>query len=237
MSAARPHRPAPAGLPERPRETIAARLAMPTPSRARVLPSAGALARRQAVMRALRVVLPGMGFALLTLLLLWPELEGKENRLSFRQGTGVAAAHVSQPLFQGTDEQRRPYTISAEMAQQVQGRGGPGAEVVALTGPRADITLTDGAWLLLEARAGEYDRGRNLLELTGDVTLWHDAGTRFHTQAATLDLAAGSANGPTPIEATGPFGSITGEGFEIRERGAAIIFTGRARAVLEGEAR
>lgn len=233
MSAAQPLR-----APERPSPPIAARRALPTPSRARVLPSAGSLARRQTVMRALRVVLPGMGMALIALLLLWPELEGKENRLSFRQGTGdIAAAHVSQPLFQGMDEQRRPYTITAELARQVRGRGGQGAEVIALAAPRADITLTDGAWLLLEARAGEFDRGRNRLELTGGVTLWHDAGTRFHTEAATLDLAAGTASGSRAIEATGPFGSFTGEGFDIRDRGAAIIFTGRARAVLEGEAR
>lgn len=233
MSAVQPLRTA-----EAPRAPMAARRALPTPSRARVLPSAGALARRQAVMRALRVVLPSMGVALLALLLLWPELEGKDNRLSFRQGSGgIAAAHVAQPLFQGMDDQRRPYTITAAMARQVQDRGGPGAEVVALDAPRADITLTDGAWLLLEARAGEYDRGRNLLELQGGVTLWHDAGTRFHTEAATLDLAAGTAQGSTAIEATGPFGTITGEGFDIRDRGAAIIFTGRARAVLEGEAR
>ena len=233
MSAAQPLR-----APERPRDVFAARRALPAPSRARVLPSATALARRQAVMRALRLVLPGMGVALLALLLLWPELEGKENRLSFRQGTGdIAAAHVAQPLFQGMDDERRPYTITAEMARQLPERGGPGAEVVGLDAPRADITLTDGAWLLLEARAGEYDRGRNLLELTGGVTLWHDAGTRFHTETATLDLAAGTASGSRSIEATGPFGSITGEGFDIRERGAAIIFTGRARAVLEGETR
>ncbi len=227
---------APAPKPLRTPAPVAIRRAMPSPSRARVLPSAAALARRQAVMRALRIVLPGMGMVLLALLLIWPELEGQENRLSFRQGTGIAAAHVAAPLFQGMDEQRRPYTITAELAQQVQGRGAPGAEVVALRIPRADITLSDGAWLLLEAREGEYDRGANRLELSGDVTLWHDAGTRFHTDAATLDLAAGTARGARAVEATGPFGSITGEGFEIHERGAAIIFTGRARAVLEGGA-
>jgi lipopolysaccharide export system protein LptC len=215
---------------------VAARRGLPALSRPRQAPSRGALARRQAAMRFLRFLLPATGIALLTLLLLWPELEGGEGRLSFRtnQAGITATAHVRAPLYQGVDEERRPYTLTAGIARQLEGRGRPGAEVVALEAPRADITLGDGAWVLLEAREGEYDRGRNLLQLEGGVTLWHDGGTRFVSEAATIDLMAGTARGQRPVQATGPFGVITGEGFEMTDRGAALVFTGRARAVLEG---
>ncbi len=215
---------------------MAGRRSLPPLSRPRVAPSRDALARRQAAMRFLRFLLPATGLALLSLLLLWPELEGGEGRLSFRtnQAGVTATAQVRAPLYQGSDDERRPYTLTAELARQIEGRGGPGAEVVALDAPRADITLGDGAWLLLEAASGEYDRGRNLLLLDGGVTLWHDGGTRFVSEAATIDLAAGTARGQRPVQATGPFGVITGEGFEMTDRGTALVFTGRARAVLEG---
>ena len=36
------------------------------------------------------------------------------------------------------------------------------------------------------------------------------------------------------MAAQGSFGTLTGEGFRLRDRGAVVVFTGHARAVLEG---
>jgi lipopolysaccharide export system protein LptC len=49
-----------------------------------------------------------------------------------------------------------------------------------------------------------------------------------------VDIKAGDAEGDEPVAAQGPFGTLTAEGFRLRDRGQVVIFTGRARAVLEG---
>lgn len=212
---------------------------MLAPSRARVAPSHRGMARRHAAVRLAKLALPAIALALLCLLLFWPEIDGKPGRLSFRRGQPMVAEalQVTAPLYQGLDELNRPYTVTAEAARQQSGAVQAGSEVIDLDAPRADITLTDGAWLLIEARDGVYDRGRNWLDLRGDVTVWHDNGTRFRSETAAVDLNAGSAAGQRPTQAQGPFGTIVSEGFELTERGAVMIFTGRAHAVLEGRQR
>ena len=42
------------------------------------------------------------------------------------------------------------------------------------------------------------------------------------------------ASGDAPVAAQGPFGTLESEGFRLKDRGAVVVFTGRAHAVLEG---
>ena len=209
---------------------------MLAPSRARVAPSVRGMARRHAAVRLAKLALPGIAVTLLALLMFWPDIEGKEGRLSFRRGPAVVAEalQVTAPLYQGLDELNRPYTVTARLARQQPGPVAAGAEVIDLDAPRADMTMTDGAWLLIESRDGVYDRGRNWLDLTGDVTIYHDNGMRFRSETASVDIGGGNARGDRPTQAQGPFGTVVSEGFELTDRGAVMIFTGRARAVLEG---
>ena len=212
----------------------AGRREMLVPSRARRVPTPRQIARRYAWVRLGKLSLPLLASALLALLLFWPEIEGREGRLSFRRGPALApeSLQVVSPRFQGADELSRPYTVTARHARQ------PGQEeILLLDAPRADILLTDGAWTLVESERGRYDRPGKLLFLEGDVRVWHDGGTLFRTERATVRLDAGEAEGDRPTRAQGTFGTIESEGFEMRERGEVMIFTGRAHAILEGNQR
>jgi len=106
--------------------------------------------------------------------------------------------------------------------------------VVLLELPRADILLSEGAWIYAESDRGRYDKPAQLLDLEGDVRIYHDNGTLFRTEAAAVQVEAGSAQGDRPTKAQGSFGTIESEGFELLDRGAVMVFTGRARAILEG---
>ena len=94
--------------------------------------------------------------------------------------------------------------------------------------------LTDGSWVYLSADQGRYDKPRGHLDLAGDVTIYHDNGTMMRTAAASVEIEAGAASGDRPVAAQGPFGTLTAEGFRLTERGAVVVFTGQAHAVLEG---
>ncbi|MCW8084479.1 LPS export ABC transporter periplasmic protein LptC [Sabulicella glaciei] len=222
---------APARAGGAPAAVLPASRAVPVPSRPRRTPSAGQIARRQRFVWLVKLVLPALIMALLGLLFLWPEFEGREGRLSFRRGPSMTpeALQVVAPRYQGIDEINRPYTVTAQTARQ------PGQDqILLLDSPQADILLNDGAWVYLESREGRYDRPRQALDLWGDVRLFHDGGTMFRTEAAVLQVDTGHASGNRPTQAQGPFGTIESEGFEMRDRGAVMIFTGRAHAVLEG---
>lgn len=206
---------------------------IPPPSRERRAPTAGALARRRLVVQATKTLLPIFALALLSAIAFWPEIDGHGDggRVSFRRTIEPRpeALRVVNPRYRGVDEQARPYTITAAVAQQV------GAEeIMDLTEPRGDITLSDGAWIFLRADTGRYDKAAQRLALNGNVTIYHDDGTMLRTPSALILLDQGAAEGDDPVAAQGSFGTLTSDGFRLIDRGAVVIFTGKAHAVLEG---
>ena len=205
----------------------------PVPSRARRGYTRGSMMRRRWTVRLLKFLLPGAALALLSTIVLWPEFErtGENARLSFRRLSRATpeAVRVVDPRYQGIDDTGRPYNVTAFIASQ-QGS----SNVVDLQAPRGDMTLTNGGWVLLDSKTGRLDRDENILDLWGDVTIWQDDGTLIETQQARVDVKEGHAEGDSPVAAQGSFGTLTGEGFRLRDRGAVVVFTGNARAVLEG---
>ncbi|WP_237217824.1 LPS export ABC transporter periplasmic protein LptC, partial [Falsiroseomonas oryziterrae] len=203
------------------------------PSRRRRPPSQGQLARRRIAVAVAKRLLPVAAVALLASIALWPEFESAADRgrVAFKRAAEVRAdaLHIVEPRYQGVDEQNRPYTVTASVAVQA-GNG----DIVDLQAPRADLQLSDGGWVYLEAEEGRYDRRRNWLDLSGRVTIHHDDGTQFVTESASLDIATGDAAGDAPVASQGPFGTLTAQGFRLYDRGQRVVFNGQSRAVLEG---
>jgi lipopolysaccharide export system protein LptC len=180
----------------------------------------------------LKLILPALALVLVSLILAWPRLVPDDRH--FRLGAQRIAADEAEALrldkarIVGIDQEQRPYVITADDATQANGS----ATDVNLQAPKADITLNNGAWVQLSANSGVYRRDSNLLDLSGDVALFHDSGGEFHTATAHIDLKLGTADGSDPIAGQGPQGNITGEGFHIADHGARILFTGRAHALM-----
>ncbi|MFC3123489.1 LPS export ABC transporter periplasmic protein LptC [Pseudoroseomonas globiformis] len=210
-----------------------ARPRMLRPSRSRLVMNEGALARRRLMVLIARWVLPIGALALLAVVALWPEFEGAEDRgrLAFRRATQATteAMRLSIARYQGLDEQGRPVNVTASSATQQEQQN-----LIDLTRPRADMVTSSGAWVMLESETGEYKRDQNLLDLAGRVTLWHEDGSTLRTEAAHIDLNAGAAEGNRAVAAQGPFGTLVSEGFRLQDRGQVVVFTGQAKAVLEG---
>lgn len=197
----------------------------------RVAPNPAALARRRLAIAILKRALPAAALAVLALIVLWPEISGIEDRvrLAYRKPDSAVtdSARLVAPRYVGRDERGRPYELTAQTAEQPSG-----STTVALTKPAGDITLEDGAWVTLQAATGAFHRDSRMLDLFGEVALFHDGGYEIHTERARIDLAAGRAEGDEPVSAQGPPGTLDGAGFRIEEKGAVVIFTGPARMVL-----
>jgi lipopolysaccharide export system protein LptC len=165
-----------------------------------------------------------------------------------------ADVKVQKVQYNGVDAQNRPYSITAEGASQprtiepvpaadsdadTNDAGHPPAaqaaaaaakaeDVINLQKLIADMTLTDGTWVALTADNGVYHRDDGTMDLSGNVTLFHDTGLSFQTDAATVDLKNDGARGDQLVEGQNADGEINSEGFEIKDRGQTILFTGRA---------
>jgi lipopolysaccharide export system protein LptC len=180
----------------------------------------------------MKVVLPLAAGILVLMVVIWPNLYGEKSgfRLGvarFPVGEGGGQRLVNA-RFTGVDSDNRPYVITAAAAIQPDAA----TEAVALERPAADISLADGTWIALTADRGRYQRTDKRLELSGTVNLFHDKGYEFNTTEAVIDLDRGTASGSAPIAGQGPFGQLRAAGFQVLERGARVIFTGKAALTL-----
>jgi len=164
---------------------------------------------------------------------------------------------VQQVKYDGVDANNRPFSITAESATQphaeqpvsapvattdedgnplkktaaapAQPSGDTKADsVINLKQLVADMTLTNGAWVAVTADDGIYHRDAGTVDLSGNVTLFHDTGLQFETDAATVDLKNDTARGDQPVEGQNADGLLAAQGFEVRNDGQTVVFTGRA---------
>ena len=203
------------------------------PQRARHVPTRGAIARRRFAVIWTKRLLPVLALALLAAIALWPEFHRAEEtgRVAFRRATTGAPqeASVIDARYRGVDENGRPFTVTAQRADQAS------EDRFLLAEPKADMTMESGQWVMIEAQKGVFVQKVDQLDLSGDVTIWHDNGTTLRTPSAAIDLKAGAAAGNEHVDAQGPFGTLEAEGFMLFDKGAVIEFTGNSRVVLTGD--
>jgi lipopolysaccharide export system protein LptC len=208
------------------------RLIAAASARVRRPPTPGGLARRRLVINLTKWLLPAAALMLLATIALWPELGRLRDaaRVAYqRTASEIGGATLTDAHYRGVDERGRPYTLTAETALQAS------EDRINLTKLKADITLADGTWLMLQSKQGVYLRSTSQLDLSHDVVLYRDDGTTVTTASASVDLKSGAAASSEPTHAEGPFGTLDAEGFTLTDKGAAIQFTGPARLILNGE--
>jgi lipopolysaccharide export system protein LptC len=184
----------------------------------------------------LKLMLPAVALLIVTLILAWPQLVSEDNRVRFGGGRiSLEEADTLRMLnarYVGVDDQQRPYVVTSALAT----RDSAHSPETHLQTPKADMTTASGAWVQLSSNTGIYHNEAKLLDLAGEVSVFHDGGTEFHTARARVDLTAGTAAGDDPVDGQGPNLTVTSVGFRLYDRGARIVFTGKAHMVLHNGA-
>lgn len=192
--------------------------------------------RHSRIVAWLKWVLPMVAAALVLLVGAWPEIQAGISRLtSAIPRIDLRAARdlsMVNARYTGLDRRNRPFSVTADVARQTVAND----EVVSLEAPKADLALESGAWVAVTGDTGLYHTQPKTIDLYGDVNLYHDKGMTFRTESATVDLEGGTAEGREKVQGHGPSGEVESEGFRILEKGAVVVFTGRAHMLLEGAA-
>lgn len=200
-----------------------------TASRVRQPLNPSVLARRHLLITLTKWLLPIAALLLLATIALWPEIGHMRDTVRIAiEHTSSGGATLTDARYHGVDDHGRPYTVTAVTAQQ------DGPDRINLTVPKADITLTNGTWLMVHSKLGVYLQHSDQLDLSRNVTLYRDDGTTLTTASASIDLKLGAAASDQPTHAEGPFGTLDAQGFTVVDKGTAIEFIGPAHLVLNG---
>ena len=180
----------------------------------------------------MKMLLPALAITLVALVLIWPQISRNAADIAVDQAPvtveDVDTLRMANPRFVGLDENDQPFEIVARTATQI----GDNGQAVELDHPQADMVNKDGTWVSLNADEGVWFKDASVINLIGGVSLFHDAGHQLMTEEAMIDMGPGNVFSEVPTRGQSPGGTIEGEGMQSLDRGARIIFTGRARAVL-----
>jgi lipopolysaccharide export system protein LptC len=182
------------------------------------------------VVRRLRVALPVAAIFLLAIVILWPHFDPAQAPKRHQEAAPPA---MSNSHFSGIDKKNRPYTVTADKAQQQ----ATDRNDINMENPLAELTMQKG-WVALRADHGQYREDPGLITLQDNVHMYDDQGYEMNSSEAAMDLNEGIAWSDKPTEGQGPRGTIHAAGFRMRDEDNAIVFTGPGTLVLrnEGEA-
>jgi lipopolysaccharide export system protein LptC len=181
----------------------------------------------------MKLALPTSAFLIIMLVILWPNFTGTKKQVANITRDSFDASllrnfEMLAPVFFGTDEKNRPYRLRARKARQSKTK----ASIVSLEEPRANLKLDKGKGLIVSAKSGKLDQKKNVLQLRGNVNIYHDANYTMRTQLMTVNLKDREAWGSKPVSVRGPKAKIDAQGFRILDKGQTVIFTGKTRVVL-----
>lgn len=131
-----------------------------------------------------------------------------------------------RPHYQSVDENDQPFSVTADTATQKD------ADTVLLKNLNADMSFKDLRWAALSANEGTLRTKQKKLDLAGAVNMFYDGGYEMRTELARVDMAAGSVEGPGPVEGQGPSGTLTADRFKVREKGKVLYFEGNVKVTL-----
>jgi lipopolysaccharide export system protein LptC len=182
----------------------------------------------------MKLVLPSLAALLLGLVAVWPKLTAHDDRfqIGFANLSPNSVENLSMvnARFFGLNRRNQPFTLTADVATEDE----PGSGLIVLDQPKADFLTPGGKGVYIESRRGFYNQKTQLLDLEGEVNLFHEEGYEMHTEKARVDLKTSTAEGNVPVKGQGPQGLIDGQGFRILDKGAQVVVTGRSSMNLKG---
>jgi LPS export ABC transporter protein LptC len=107
-----------------------------------------------------------------------------------------------------------------------------GVEKKSLEALQADLSMTDGSWLSVNANNGLMHNGLQTLQLDGQIEADSDFGYAFYTQSAQIDLKAGSLYSDQPVRLQGPYGHLRAKTMRATERGQRLHFAGDVKVII-----
>ncbi len=180
---------------------------------------------------SLKVLLPSLAALLVGLVILWPQLQARQDE-AISIGSETDAAPQDQmmvnPRFFTVDGKGEPLNMTAEIAYELPGE----SRRIRLNNVKADLVLKDNRFLALDAAAAVYFQSKDAVELSESVNLYSEDGFELNTTQAQIGLKDQNLKGTAETFIRTPAGTAVSDGFEITDGGTIVRLTGKTKVVF-----
>lgn len=192
---------------------------------------AQSIARYTRFVSTSKFILGGLSLLMILVIVLLPILN------SDKEGLRIAFSNVSDrnesvplmtnPTFQGVDEKKQPYYVTADSALQHD------QHTIVISNVQADMLTDQQTWLSVKARQGNINNQAKQMQLTDDVRLFHQEGYEFRTPYVFVDMQARIAKGDQSVNGFGPLGTIKADRFYWDHDASILRFTGNVKMTIQ----
>lgn len=180
---------------------------------------------------SLKVLLPSLAALLVGLVILWPQLQARQDEaISIVSETDAAPQDqmMVNPRFFTVDGKGEPLNMTAENAYELPGE----TRRIRLNNVKADLVLKDDRFLALDAAAAVYFQSKDAVELSESVNLYSEDGFELNTTQAQIGLKDQNLKGTAETFIRTPAGTAVSDGFEITDGGTIVRLTGKTKVVF-----
>lgn len=180
---------------------------------------------------SLKVLLPSLAALLVGLVILWPQLQARQDEaISIVSETDAAPQDqmMVNPRFFTVDGKGEPLNMTAENAYELPGE----TRRIRLNNVKADLVLKDNRFLALDAAAAVYFQSKDTVELSESVNLYSEDGFELNTTQAQIGLKDQNLKGTAETFIRTPAGTAVSDGFEITDGGTVFRLTGKTKVVF-----
>lgn len=180
---------------------------------------------------SLKVLLPSLAALLVGLVILWPQLQARQDEaISIVSETDAVPQDqmMVNPRFFTVDGKGEPLNMTAENAYELPGE----TRRIRLNNVKADLVLKDNRFLALDAAAAVYFQSEDAVELSESVNLYSEDGFELNTTQAQIGLKDQNLKGTAETFIRTPAGTAVSDGFEITDGGTIVRLTGKTKVVF-----
>lgn len=182
--------------------------------------------RRSRVVRALRLIVPGV--ILLILIGLGASVIYNATKPAPEAGQETnQPIRLINPRFVGRDDRGRAFALTAASAT----RDPREYQKVYLDNPALVLDEQGPDPMRITARKGIFHENTGKLEVSGGVRLASNKGA-FETAASQFDTKTGELIGSGPVHGSGPLGEIDATSYAVYDKGDRMVFNGRVHTRL-----
>lgn len=138
----------------------------------------------------------------------------------------ASAPRIDKPEFYGMDDKNQPYTITAEIGEQLD------KDNMKLNSVTSDMKLNNGTNIQLLSNQAFIAIDKDIVELSGDIKIDIDKDYTLRTEKAQIHYKDSSAKGDTRVEVTSEKAHIEADSFETANSYDEIIFNNNVKTTL-----
>ena len=184
-------------------------------------------ARHSRLVRVLRVAVPAaviLSMAIIVYRAIFNEWHGPELPKVDIGSMGVSGTKITMesPHLSGYTPDQRPYEVWAKSATQ----DITDPNQIELSSLRGKLLMADQSTILMDARTGNFDNKKQLLDLQKDIFLRTSTGYEARLSQALVDMGKGTITSDEHVDVKLTNGTLSSDRLRITEGGAVIRFEG-----------